>query len=62
MSGAFRKRKTEKTKSALNLFHAFFLSQTQRNERNNSFKQIIINNRRAGYIDLSSKILTKCLG
>ena len=25
MSGAFRKRKTEKTKSALNLFYAFFL-------------------------------------
>jgi len=24
MSGAFRKRKTEKTKSALNLFYAFF--------------------------------------
>jgi hypothetical protein len=47
MSRAFREGKTEKTKSALNLFCAFFLKKLKGLKRNNSFKQIIIN-RRAG--------------
>jgi len=48
MSGAFRERKTVKTKSALNLFYAvFFAGNSKGQNGNNSFKQIIIN-RRAG--------------
>ncbi|EAR11665.1 30S ribosomal protein S10 [Polaribacter irgensii 23-P] len=39
MSGAFRERKTEKTKSALTLFALFFLHEILRKEMKHTFQK-----------------------
>jgi hypothetical protein len=62
MSRAFREGKTEKTKSALNLFYAVFFERNSKEmyETGVSNKELLIKTR--WIYDLSSKILTKCLG